>query len=490
MLAAPTLDEDLRQADELRGRIDLVELRADHLRDSEVAAASSFPARVGIPCILAVRRRRDGGRFAGAERDRVSLLRKLAGAGFAYVDLEEDLQAPELDAAIRKAGAKVVRSLHDFAGVPADLSRRIAALARRPNEIARAAVTPRTSAQLAVLLDACRDAGALPRVILGLGEVGFPTRVLAARLGSAWCYASPAAAEAAPGEMTPEALEEVYRFRSIGPRTRVFGVIGNPVMHSRSPLIHNRGFTALGIDAVYLPFQVPDLEEFWRAADLLDIRGLSVTVPHKTAVLGPRVTGDEDVRAAGACNTLYRASGCGPWTGANTDMEGFLSPLRRALGGRVPVGLRATVIGAGGAARAVVAALASSGARVLVRNRTRENARRLAEEFVAGYAGLEPDDSPGAGAAADLIVQTTSAGMPPQESVDPAPGLRFTGREIVYELVYAPAATPLVKRARAAGCRVIYGRQMLLAQALRQFLLFTGSEYPAELAEALESELD
>ena len=489
MLASPTLEEDLRQADELRGRIDLVELRADHLRDSEAAAASSFPARVGIPCILTVRRRSDGGSFAGAERDRVALLRKLAGAGFAYVDLEEDLQAPELDAAVRKAGARVVRSLHDFAGVPSGLSRRIAALARGPGEIARAAVTPRTCAQLAVLLDACRDAGALPRVILGMGEVGFPTRVLASKLGSAWCYASPTAEAAAPGQVTPPALDEVYRFRAIGPQTRVFGVIGNPVMHSRSPLIHNRGFAALGIDAVYLPFHVPDLQEFWKVADSLGIRGLSVTVPHKTTVLEFGVEGDADVRAIGACNTLTRASASGRWIGANTDMEGFLAPLRHALGGKIPPGLRATVIGAGGAARSVVAALASVEARVLVLNRTLDRARRLAEAFHADFAGLDP-----AGARAaehtDLVVQTTSAGMAPQQGVDPAPGLQFTGREIVYELVYAPARTPIVQRASAAGCRIIPGWQMLLAQARRQFLLFTGAEYPSEVMEALSGQLD
>jgi 3-dehydroquinate dehydratase/shikimate dehydrogenase len=341
-----------------------------------------------------------------------------------------------------------------------------------------------------VLLDACRDAGVLPRVIFGMGEVGFPTQVLASKLGSAWCYASPTAEAVAPAQVATPALEEVYRFRSIGPGTQVFGVIGNPVMHSRSPSIHNRGFTALGIDAVYLPFHVPDLQEFWKVADSLGIRGLSVTVPHKTAVLGFGVEGDADVRAIGACNTLTRASSSGPWTGANTDMEGFLAPLRQAFGGKIPAGLRATVIGAGGAARSVVAALASVEARVLVLNRTVDSARRLAEAFQADFAGLDAAGAQAGAQPADLVVQTTSAGMAPQQGVDPAPGLRFTGREIVYELVYAPSRTPIVLRASAAGCRVIRGWQMLLAQARRQFLLFTGAEYPPELMEALSQQLD
>jgi 3-dehydroquinate dehydratase / shikimate dehydrogenase len=490
VLASRTLEENLRRAEEQRGRIDLVELRADHLLDSEAAAAAAFPARVGVPCILTVRRRSDGGVFAGTEPQRIALLKKLVGSGFSWVDLEEDLQAPELDAAVRAAGVKVVRSLHDFSRVPAGLSRRISVLARGPAEIAKAAVTPRSSAELAELLEAFRAAGDSPRVILGMGEIGFPTRVLASRLGSSWCYASPTAEAVAPGQVTPETLHDVYRFRSIGPDTQVFGVIGNPVMHSRSPLIHNRGYESLGIDAVYLPFHVPDLGGFWKAADLMGIRGLSVTVPHKTAVIGPLVHGDEDVRVIGACNTLFRSDAPGPWSGANTDMEGFLAPLRAALGGTIPPGFRATVIGAGGAARSVVSALRSAGARVLVCNRTVKSARLLAESFGASFAGLDPAGMQAAGEFADLIVQTTSAGMPPQGEVDPVPALRFTGREIVYELVYSPASTLFSRRAKAAGCVIIPGWQMLLAQARRQFLLFTGVEYPPEVMESLRSQLD
>ena len=482
------MEENLRHAAEHRSLVDLVELRADHLLPSEAAAAASFPAKVGLPCILTVRRRTDGGVFGGTEAQRLALLRKLIGAGFAGVDVEEDLQAPDLDAAAKAAGVTVVRSFHDFDGVPADLARRIQRLPRNPAEIAKVAVTPRTSAQLAALLEACMGARAAatagadsPRVILGMGEIGFPTRVLAARLGSSWSYASPTAQAVAPGQVTPQTLIELYRFRSLRPSTQVFGVMGNPVMHSRSPRIHNLGYATLGIDAVYLPFLVPDVAEFWNTADLLGIRGLSVTVPHKTAVIGPRVSGDEDVRLIGACNTLYRPAAPGPWSGANTDMEGFLSPLRGALGGRLPGGLRAVVIGAGGAARSVVAALGSAGARVLVCNRTVANARRLAQAFGAEYAGLDAETLAAAGAGADIIVQTTSAGMAPQQDLDPAPALRFRETTLVYELVYAPAETPLVRRALAAGCRVVYGWQMLLAQARRQFLLFTGQEYPREL---------
>ncbi len=470
--------------------MDLVELRVDHLLDAEKATAGRLPGRVGLPVILTLRRARDGGSFDGSEAARVALLQRLAGQGFRYVDIEEDLQAPALDAHIRESGARIVRSLHDYSGVPPGLSRRFSALARRTDEIPKAAVTPTTCAQLAELLNVFHGLGDSERVLLGMGEIGFPTRVLAPRLGSTWCYASPTARAVAPGQVTPVTLEDVYRFRDITRSTSVYGVVGNPVMHSRSPMIHNRGFTALGLDAVYLPFQAPDLDGFWKVADLLRIKGLSVTVPHKQAVLSRAVRGDAEVRAVGACNTLLRPEGRGSWSGMNTDSEGFLAPLRSMFGGAVPTGLGATVIGAGGAARSVVAALSGAGARVLVLNRTIENARTLAEVFAARSGGIDAEGLESARGFSDLIVQTTSVGMSPHEDADPAPELKLSGREIVYELVYAPESTCFVRRALEAGCRVVYGRKMLIAQAMRQFLLFTGREYPPSVAENLERGFD
>jgi 3-dehydroquinate dehydratase/shikimate dehydrogenase len=423
--------------------------------------------------------------FRGPESERVALLRRLAGGGFTHVDIEEDLRAPALDAEIRESGARIVRSLHDLSGVPPGLFNRFSALARRPDEIPKAAVTPTTCAQLAELLDVFRGLADSEKILLGMGEIGFPTRVLAPRLGSSWCYASPTARAVAPGQVTPTTLEEVYRFRDLTPSTAVFGVIGNPVMHSRSPVIHNRGFKALGIDAVYLPFLVPDLDGFWKVADAMAIRGLSVTVPHKQAVLGPAVHGDEMVRAVGECNTLVRSDGRGPWNGTNTDGEGFLAPLRARFGGALPTGLGATVFGAGGAARSVVAALRGAGARVLVLNRTIENSRKLAAEFGTSSGGIDAKGMESARAFSDVIVQTTSVGMTPLEEADPAPGFRFSGSEIAYELVYSPEKTRFVRKALEAGCTVVYGREMLVAQAMRQFLLFTGFEYPPSLFEEL-----
>jgi 3-dehydroquinate dehydratase / shikimate dehydrogenase len=488
--AADTLSADLRLAAENRQWIDLLELRVDHLGADEIASAARFPALVDKPVILTVRRKRDGGRFLGEERERAALIDRLsAGAGFAFVDLEEDLDAPDLAARLSRGGARIIRSLHDFSGVPRDFTRRVAALARGPREIPKAAVMPAGAADLCRILQACAALEG-EKIVLGMGAFGMPTRLLASKIGSFLCYASPAGAPVAPGQVDPATLEDVYRFRSIGPATSVFGVMGNPVLHSRSPHIHNPGFAAVGVDAVYLPFLADSAKDFLDVADLLGMRGLSVTVPFKQDVIPLLGESDGLVRAIGACNTMTRPAGAGAWAGTNTDVGGFLAPLRPLFGGVVPPGLAATVIGAGGAARAVVHALLGQGARVLVLNRSAERARRLSAAFGVPCAGLDEDGYRQAARYGDLIVQTTSVGMEPGADADPAPGLAFRAGQVVYDLVYAPDMTAFLGRAREAGCRIVRGRQMLIAQAMEQFLLFSGRQYPKALRGALEAQAD
>jgi 3-dehydroquinate dehydratase/shikimate dehydrogenase len=275
----------------------------------------------------------------------------------------------------------------------------------------------------------------------------------------------------------------------------VFGVIGDPVMHSLSPLIHNRGMEVLGIPGVYLPFPVDDVPAFIAAADLLGARGLSVTAPHKETVIPFLATRDPIVDRIGACNTMIRPATDGGWHGANTDAEGFLAPLVRILaegkGDRFRPGLagmKAAVIGAGGASRAVVAALSAEGADVLVLNRTIARAREVADRFGARWAGLDGAGIAALAGHADLIVQASRVGMG-NDGSDPVPGYRFSGREIVYDLVSVPRETPFLARARAAGCPVIPGIRMLLSQVLRQFRLFTGHDFPAAALEEFERDL-
>jgi 3-dehydroquinate dehydratase / shikimate dehydrogenase len=358
-------------------------------------------------------------------------------------------------------------------------------LARSAREIPKAAVTPGGARDLLRLLQAFHSLERVQKVLLGMGDYGFPTRVLAPKLGSLFCYSSPPRESAAPGHVDPGSLDELYRYHQIGRDTEVYGVIGNPVMHSLSPRIHNAGLAALRRDAVYLPFLVDEVEPFLRMADDLAVQGLSVTIPHKESVMGILERSDRSVTASGACNTMRRGQD-GKWEGTNTDSAGFLSPLLEAFGGSLPRGLGATVIGAGGASRAIVHALTREGARVLVLNRTLDRARRLASAFDAQAAPLDDSGLRLAAGFSDLIVQATSVGMAPRADADPLPGYRFSGREVAYDLVYVPGTTAFLKRALEAGCRVIRGRQMLLAQAFEQFRIFTGCEYPEEAKRELK----
>jgi 3-dehydroquinate dehydratase/shikimate dehydrogenase len=232
-----------------------------------------------------------------------------------------------------------------------------------------------------------------------------------------------------------------------------------------------------------VPFRVDVVAEFLRLAPSLGVRGLSVTIPHKETVMALLARTDPSVRGAGACNTLVWEQG--GWTGYNTDIAGFLAPLQPALAaGRVR---RATVVGAGGGARAVVWALRGAGVEVLVVNRNLQRAQHLAAEMGAAAIALSAGDLAAQVARhSDLIVQATSVGMHAGAADaargaahDPIAAVPLAGHETVYDIVYTPPNTPLIQRAREAGCQVVTGGEMLLGQAYEQFRLFTGIEYPA-----------
>ncbi|MDR1626514.1 MAG: shikimate dehydrogenase [Spirochaetia bacterium] len=482
VLCGARLPDNLKDIQACKKHIDGAELRADFLVAPESEDWAGFFRAAGeLPLILTLRKPEDGGRFRETEARRRELFLSLIEKGaFRFVDLEESSDFPDVEEAARAKGMGIIRSLHDFAGVPEDLGRRVRSLARNPGDIPKAAVMPKSCRDLGIIIDAFGELRDMQKILLGMGEFGFATRVLAPRLGSCLTFASPAGDALAPGLIDPETLDTVYRYHSQSPSTRLFGIIGNPILHSRSPHIHNAAYAKLGIDAVYAPFHADSLEAFLPVMRKLDVKGLSVTVPFKEEAARLCAHTEAAVRATGACNTiLAREDGL---HGYNTDAEGFLAPLRAALPSGLS-GLRATVIGAGGAARSAVYALAKEGARVLVLNRGPQRARRLAEDINRelrlppgrlAWAGLEADAAP-----ADkpcLIVNATTMGMHPQENLDPFAGRQFRGNETAYDMVYSPKETLFLKRAAACGCKIIYGEQMLHAQARRQFYLYTGKE--------------
>jgi len=480
-LTASTLAEDLRLLDSRREFVDMVELRADSLDPTELSHLPSFPKRSGLPVILTIRRRREGGRWNGEEAERRGLLGRSLSGGYAYVDLAEDVHDPALSEAVNRAGGRVIRSLHDFSGMPDRLPERLRALARKPGEIPKLAVMPQSTGDLLALVDAYRQLEDQEKILIGMGEFGLFSRILAAKLGSFLTSCSVAGRqEAAPGHLDPRLLVELYRFRKLDRDSFVCGVIGNPIAHSRSPEFHNRGYEVLGLNGVYVPFLVDDVPAFFRLAEMLDLRGFSVTMPHKRAVLPRLDERDESLRQIGACNTVVHRKD-GGWYGTNTDVQGFLNPLQAQAPELMRPETRATVIGAGGGARSVVYALCSLGIRPLILNRTAEKARVLAESFGCESGGLDTDGISRMQNHADLLVQATGVGMEPDTQGDPLPGYRFSGSEVVYDLVYQPLMTVFLKRAKQAGCRIVSGLAMLFSQGAAQFKYYTGLDYPREV---------
>ncbi|MCP5454424.1 MAG: type I 3-dehydroquinate dehydratase [Spirochaetaceae bacterium] len=487
-LTGSTIAQDLEALERYRDKVDMVELRADYLDPSELFHLRAFPEKAGMPSILTVRRKTDGGKFDLGEGVRlVTFARGLAFAdsdrrkNFSYVDIEHDFHIPSIQEAARTFGTKIIRSKHCLDGMPADIDKVWRELSSRPSEIPKLAVRANGMADVDSVFRLFEGgAGRGERVVVSMGEYGFCTRVLADRLGSMLVYASAAGAglEApAPGQLDPSQLLETYRARDFDRDWSLYGILGGPaVIHSLSPIIHNAGFSALGLRSLYLPFPSDDVGSFLSLADRLGVRGFSITVPFKERVLPFLSRRSAEVEAIGACNTAIKDGS--EWVGYNTDAYGFSSDVRRFLGVDSMKGLRATIVGAGGAAKAAAYALNSLGAKVCVVNRSMSKARRLAEAYGFEWSGMTERAADLMERYNDLIVQTTSVGLEGGQDGDPIEWYEFSGREALYEAIYSPPETPVMRRARRAGCRVANGLGMLYAQAEAQFSLFSGHDYP------------
>jgi 3-dehydroquinate dehydratase/shikimate dehydrogenase len=458
-LAVPSA-EGLRTARDA-SEADLVELRLDHLERPDAEAALAGRRR---PVIATCRASWEGGRFQGSEEERLAILARALELGADYVDLEWKAAAA-LDRWPAEVRRRIVLSHHDFDGVPADLADRLRDMRRHGTGVVKIAAAASRLRDVLPLVAAGR-AGArdgAPTVVIAMGMAGVVTRVLPAHVGSCWTYGGDGVA---PGQVTVDRLRREFRVGQVSATTPVYAVAGRPIGHSVSPAMHNAAFAAAGIDGVYVPCEAADFGDFLALADALPIVGASVTAPYK----------DEAARAArqeGALNTLRRRPD-GGWEGRNTDVEGFLAPL--AAEGLD--GLRAAVVGAGGSARSIVAGLRSRGARVTIHARRPEAAAALAAALDAAAGGW-----PVPAGSWDLLVNTTPVGTYPDVDRSPVAAGALDGR-LVYDLIYNPRPTRLLRDAAAAGCRTLDGLDMLVAQAVRQFAWWTGVTPDAEVLRA------
>lgn len=453
-----------RRRDAVRAA-DLIELRLDSVKDPDVTGALAGRRR---PVIVTCRPAWEGGHFNGAEEERRRLLTEALALGAEYVDVE--WRACFDDVIATAGGRRIVLSTHDFDAVPDDLPARVAAMRETGVEVVKVAVQTRRLSDCVRLLELGSPNGRSSSapgpgrpgalVLIGMGEHGLATRVLAGRFGSIWSYAG---AQADVGQLTAEAMVEEYRFGAVSEATGVYGVVGRPVSHSISPAMHNAAFAASQIDGVYLPFPASDADDFAAFARAVGIKGASVTTPYKVALVRHVDEMSAFARRTGAVNTIRIERG--RWQGANTDGDGFLEPLRDRLS---LSGTRAAVVGAGGAARAVSLALTMNGAIVRVHARNADRARDVAA-VASGEIGPWPPE-PGSW---DLLINCTPVGMYPRIDETPLAAELLTGHS-VYDLVYNPPLTRLLREASVAGCQTIGGLDMLIAQAREQFHWWTG----------------
>ncbi|HYE14504.1 MAG TPA: shikimate dehydrogenase [Pyrinomonadaceae bacterium] len=473
---------------------DVIELRLDCLEEGELARAlkelEALAGGVSLPLVFTFRPSAQGGGRDVSLDQRFTFWAALARArresgihNPAFADLELDLfesaRGRELAGALE--GFKLVCSHHDFGGVPSDLEVIFERMMRTPASVLKVAVTARDATDclpvLALIGRGRREGREV--IAVAMGSAGVLTRVLAPSRGSFLTYGSLDASSAtAPGQVTAEELRDLYGVHAVNAETLVTGLVGLPVAHSLSPHMHNAAFRALGVGGVYVPFEVANVSDFLRRmvsprARELDwpLRGLSVTAPHKTAVLERLDWAEPRAREAGAVNTIVVEGE--ELRGYNTDAEAALAPLAGVLRMK---GSRAAVLGSGGAARSLLLALREAGARMTVFARRVERARGLAEKFGAGAEGLDGASFDGF----DLVVNATPLGTRGELQNDtPATAAQLRGARVAYDLVYNPARTRFLREAREAGCETVGGLGMLVAQAERQFELWTGLGAPA-----------
>jgi 3-dehydroquinate dehydratase/shikimate dehydrogenase len=453
---------ELRARRDAARNADLVELRLDTVADPDVRGALADRRQAAIVTCRPVW---EGGSFRGSEEERHRILEEALTLGAEYVDVEE--RAAFRDRLLKAQAQRIVLSKHDFERVPANLSETVRSMKASGAGIVKVAVkTARLGDTIPLLEIGRRLEGPGAHVLIGMGEPGLVTRVLPARFGSAWSYAGELSAV---GQVTAATLADEYRFRSLGASPAIYGLVGSPISHSVSPAMHNAAFGAVSRDAVYLPLPAADAEDFVTFGRAFGLAGASITIPFKVALLDHVQRADDTARDVGAINTIRRVNG--DWEATNTDVAGFLQPLN-SRGVRLE-SLRASILGAGGAARGVAVALARSKAVVRVHARNGDQAAAVAAR-VSGLAGPWPPEPH----SWDLLVNTTPVGMHPDVANSPIPAHTLTGR-VVYDLIYNPSTTRLLRDAARAGLQTLGGLDMLVAQAEEQFRYWTGEVAPA-----------
>jgi 3-dehydroquinate dehydratase / shikimate dehydrogenase len=473
-----TATEMLEKASAVVKETPFLEFRLDYLEKPLLALPKLkhfFADNTAATGIATCRRTVNGGKFAGKVVDEIEVLSKAAAAGFHIVDVElesaEAMKKGEIQK-LRETGVALIVSHHDFNGTK-DLDgifKRIAPFEPDFIKIVPTAKSLVDNVTLMRFIERMEDHSNI--IGICMGDAGIISRVLGVRAGSAFTFAAASIGEeTGPGQIAARTLIETYRIDQVDAATKVYGVAGNPIRSSLSPIMMNTAFRRETVNAVYLALQAAKLSDLLKLVNEIPIQGLSITMPLKQEIMGHLEKTDPLSAKIGACNTVLRAQD-GKLYGFNTDVAGITGPLEKRLSLR---GAKVLVLGAGGAARAAVFGLRDKGAEVFILNRTAETAQKLARQ--SGSKTIKKDAV--SKTTFDAIVNATPIGMAGIK----APQLleaKDLNTKLVFDLVYNPLETPLLRMARQKGIPIITGIEMFVQQGARQFEIFTGKPAPEE----------
>ncbi|MBN2711047.1 MAG: shikimate dehydrogenase [Planctomycetes bacterium] len=450
-------------------KADILELRLDY-----IDGGLNLPALLAsskLPVIVTCRAKREGGQWSGSEEERIAILQQVIDLKVDYVDVEAD----SVHKVKPNGVTKIIASTHNFESTPDNMNKLAENLEALPCDIIKWA-TMANSLEDNLKLFEVLEKRSKPAIGICMGELGEVSRILGPSRGSYLTFGSlTRGQESAPGQFTVDDLADLYRVKSITRKTKLYSVIGNPIAHSLSPEIHNRAFSFLDIDAVYFRLRVNDFSGFLKSiAEPLGLCGISVTIPHKHDALAAASIKEDLAEKIGAANTLTRIES--GWHADNTDCSAALDAIKAgaARSGFSMESANALLLGAGGTARAIGFGLISAGCNLVISNRTRSKAEALASELGAEVMDLDKicvsDFS--------IIANTTSVGMHPNVDAMPVDASVLHKGMVVFDAVYNPRETMLLREAKAAGGEIASGVEMFVGQAARQFERWTGKAAP------------
>ncbi|XP_030551132.1 bifunctional 3-dehydroquinate dehydratase/shikimate dehydrogenase, chloroplastic isoform X2 [Rhodamnia argentea] len=492
---AGTVKEMVTQLDEAKSSgAELVEIRLDSLKNfSPHEDLKTLIKASALPTLFTYRPKWEGGQYDGDDKSRLDTLRLAMELGADYVDVELQV-AFEFNASIQGSKpekCKVIVSSHNYENTPSieDLGNLVARIQAAGADIVKIATTALDITDVARMFHITVHSQ-VPVIGIVMGERGLISRVLCAKFGGFLTFGTlESGAVSAPGQPTIKDLLDLYNFRSIGPDTKVFGIIGKPVGHSKSPLLYNQAFKSAGFNGVFLHLLVDDVASFLQTYSSTDFAGFSCTIPHKEAAVKCCDEVDPVAKSIGAVNCIIRRQSDAKLFGYNTDYVGAISAIEDGLrdshngssAGASPLnGKLFVVIGAGGAGKALAYGAKEKGARVVIANRTYDRARELAETIggdalsLADLENFQPEDGM-------VLANTTSIGMQPKIDETPIPKHALKHYSLVFDAVYTPKMTRLLREAEECGATIVSGMEMFIGQAYGQYERFTGLPAPKEL---------